>query len=152
MANALKRTHQEIFIQNLKQEPRFRGGASLTALSVSEGYIHLCSLGSNIAIIVNNEGYRIIALPEITGDGKLKVVDNALGLYEHIQFSLKDIRVNEGDRVLILSDGIHANFSPSELQVLSRESRDSDDLLNNLVGIANSRGNKDNLSGILLNF
>lgn len=152
LANALKRVHQDIFIENMKQEPRFRGGASLTALSVSDGYLHLCSLGSNIAVIVNEDNYRIIDLPETTGDGELKVVDNALGLYEQVQFSLKDIRVQEGDKVLILSDGIHSNFSPSELQVLARESRNNEDLLNNLIGIANSRGNKDNLSGILLNF
>lgn len=152
LANALKRVHQDIFIENMKQEPRFRGGASLTAISVSEGHLHICSLGSNMAIVVNKESFNIIDLPELAGDGKVKVTDNALGMFEHVQFNLRDVRVHEGDRVLILSDGIHSSFTPNELQVLSIESHSNEDLLNNLIGISNSRGNKDNLSGILLNF
>lgn len=152
LANALKRVHQDIFVENMRQEPRFRGGASLTALSISDGYLHLCSLGSNAVIILSEDNYRMVDLPELTGDGELKVVDNALGLYEHVQFNLKDIKVNQGEKVLILSDGIHSSFSPSELQVIAVESTSNEDLLNNLIGISNSRGNKDNLSGILLNF
>lgn len=152
LANALKRVHQDIFVENMKQEPRFRGGASLTAVSISDGFMHLCSLGSNMVLIIRGEEFKIVDLPETNSTTGHQLTENALGMFEYVQFKLRDIEVQENDKILILSDGIHSKFSVNELHILTMESRNNEDLLNNLIGISNTRGNKDNVSGIILNF
>ena len=60
LVNATKRVSEHVWKQNQKENPRFSGGLSLTALSIDGLHAHLCSVGANLVIPVS---YTHLTLP-----------------------------------------------------------------------------------------
>ena len=78
---------------------------------------------------------------------------NALGMYPEMSHQLKEVRLSEGDKVILLTDGVYGQISEEEiLYSLNRQALDAQERINNLLKLSNSRGNTDNQTALILEF
>jgi serine/threonine protein phosphatase PrpC len=78
---------------------------------------------------------------------------NAIGMYPELGQQLREIRISEGDKLILLTDGVYAQISEEELLYsLNRSSSDANERINSLLKLSNSRGNTDNQTAMILEF
>jgi serine/threonine protein phosphatase PrpC len=63
------------------------------------------------------------------------------------------VRLAEGDKVVLLTDGVYAHLNEEELlYILNKAVPDSQEKINGLLKLSNSRGNTDNQTAMILEF
>jgi len=78
---------------------------------------------------------------------------SGIGLFEDLHFQVRELKIAPGDEVLILTDGIYARVDMEEIKYSIDNHQNSElDAINELIKLANDRGNLDNQSGLLLRF
>jgi protein phosphatase len=78
------------------------------------------------------------------------VLTRALGIGDEAPCDLLAVPLRSGDRLLLVSDGIHAAVGPGEVLTALRRARDDEEACRLLVGLANARGGLDNASAVLV--
>ena len=78
---------------------------------------------------------------------KKNVITRALGVFDQVQVDMMNFDLLDDDKLLLCSDGLHRYIGPSELgeALLSRMDPDCP---GRLIGLANRRGGRDNLTAI----
>ena len=78
---------------------------------------------------------------------------NAIGMYPELGHQLREVRLAEGDKVILLSDGVYGQLSEDELlYALNKSAPDANERINSLLKLSNSRGNTDNQTAMILEF
>lgn len=78
---------------------------------------------------------------------------NALGMYPEMGYQLREVRLSEGDKIILLTDGVYPQLSDDELlYALNKSSPDATERINDLLKLSNSRGNSDNQTAVILEF
>ena len=76
------------------------------------------------------------------------VITRAVGNRDYVQVDTSIVELDEGDRYLLCSDGLHGYLRIEEIPALTADGgRDS---VKRLIDLANSRGGKDNITAILV--
>ena len=77
----------------------------------------------------------------------------AFGMYPELGFQLREVRLSEGDKIILLTDGVYANVNEDELlYALNKSAPDAQERVNSLLKLSNSRGNLDNQTAMILEF
>lgn len=80
------------------------------------------------------------------------VITRALGVDSDVQVDLVSLRLEDGDRILLCSDGLTTMLeNPDVSQVLSNEN-DPQAAAENLIHAANAAGGEDNITAIVIDF
>lgn len=70
-----------------------------------------------------------------------------------MNYQLKEVRVSDGDQVILMTDGVYAYVSEEELAyTMTSAAPDLTHRLNTLLKLSNSRGNTDNQTVMILEF
>lgn len=77
-------------------------------------------------------------------------ITRALGYEKDIQIDFYNTDVRNGDILLFCTDGLSAKISSGELLTMLEEERELDEILNNMVKLANRRGGDDNITAIIV--
>jgi len=78
---------------------------------------------------------------------------NAIGMYPDVGFQIKEIRLADRDKILILTDGVYSTLKEEEIHYALTSSSPSDqERINSLLNLSNSRGNLDNQTLMILEF
>jgi serine/threonine protein phosphatase PrpC len=78
---------------------------------------------------------------------------NALGMYPEMGYQMREVRLLEGDKVVMMTDGLYAYLSEDEIRHhMSRNASDAQDRLNSLLKLSNAHGNLDNQTAMILEF
>ena len=77
-------------------------------------------------------------------------ITRALGYEKDIQTDFYNIDVRNGDILLFCTDGLTAKISSDELLTMLKEEKELDEILNNMVKLANQRGGDDNITAIIV--
>lgn len=141
-----------------------RRGTTLVAAVVVPGRVHVANVGDSRAYLLH-EG----ALAQVTRDHSLvadevragiltpaeairfpyrNVVTRALGGTDRAEVELFDFPWNEGDKLLLCSDGLHGPVPDDLILEALRDLQPAEAALS-LVRIANARGGPDNISVIV---
>ncbi|PSU33424.1 serine/threonine protein kinase [Photobacterium lutimaris] len=106
--------------------------------------------------------YRDQALIQLTQDhrrhqyGQQYFLTRSLGMDSHIEVDFQQLRVEQGDRLLMVTDGVHEWLGEAEIQhhlssaALSPSALPAEQQLTQLVDAALEAGSQDNASGLLL--
>jgi len=92
--------------------------------------------------------------PDDTAKSSMKhVLTKALGAQDDVDFEVVDQELNEGDLLLLCSDGL-TNMVPDSriLDIVSTHRADLEDACRELVSEANAQGGRDNVSVILVRY
>ncbi|MDY7560511.1 bifunctional protein-serine/threonine kinase/phosphatase [Pseudomonas sp. 10B1] len=78
------------------------------------------------------------------------VLKRALGLDQHLVMDYLDGELREGERWLLLSDGVWATLGDATITSILREQHDLQSAVNTLVAAAHLAGSQDNASALLI--
>ena len=105
---------------------------------------------------VTGRGGAACRLPSrwgLLGHGGAERAFEALGAGDDVDFEVAVQELNEGDVVLLCSDGLTNMLSDSEiLDVVSARGPDLQGACRDLIAAANARGGRDNISAVLLRY
>lgn len=78
------------------------------------------------------------------------VITRALGMRETVEVDLCEIRLEDGDRFILCSDGLSGMLTEPEMGEIILESRDPEEAVNELINKANDAGGTDNITAMLV--
>lgn len=78
------------------------------------------------------------------------VVTRALGMEDHVRVTFRSFPVLPGDRYLLCSDGLSGMVGHSAIESAVAEPRGPDEIVAELIRLANEGGGKDNISAVVI--
>jgi serine/threonine protein phosphatase PrpC len=160
LINAFHKAHQCINKDNEQKNLDNRGGASVIAAAISENILTLVSTGNCVAYLYRKGLLSLEILPDslvsLSRDSFQShlhsVPMSGIGLFEDLHFSVRELKVAEGDQVILLSDGAYSRLSAEEIKFTVERNSSELEIIKELFRLSNDRGNLDNQSGIVLQF
>lgn len=161
LVNALLNAHQSLLNANSLKSINQRAGISALIGAKSDSLMVLVGIGNccayhfregNLVKIIHEDDMKFHSKGQM--DGKFRSTPlSAVGMYPELTYTLKEVRLIEGDKLLLLSDGVFTAVNDEEiLYHLTRPSLDSGERLNSLLKLSNTKGNIDNQVAMLLEY
>lgn len=161
-ANALVR-------QRAWEQPELRGmGTTLVAAVCAERELYVANVGDSRLYVVNGREIRQITrdhswVEEMVRRGGMgkeearnhpdkNIITRAVGAEETIKIDFFQVLLQEGDVVLMCTDGLTNMLEDEEIRMILGGARDTVERAQGLVDAANDRGGKDNISVVLIEF
>lgn len=161
LINAILSTNEKIYKQNMSKEFSRRAGASSIIATVADSILSIVNIGScrayliresRIQKIFTEDSFELLSDSNIDKSHKL-IPSNALGLYPDINYQVKEIRLQKGDKFIFITDGVYAKLRDEELKdIFSNENLSSQKRVDTVFELSNTRGNIDNQSCLLLEY
>ncbi|MBN2383839.1 Stp1/IreP family PP2C-type Ser/Thr phosphatase [bacterium] len=115
---------------------------------VRDGRIH--QLTEDHSLVSQHLKQGRISKEEAKSSPYQNVLTRAVGVQEWVEIDLIDFELEQNDRFLLASDGLHGYFEEEELlELFNKEPLEH--MLSTLIDLSNERGGKDNITGILVN-
>lgn len=159
LINALHSAHKGLKEGNQKLDISQRGGASLIALAVSSQLLSIISVGNCASYIFRRGNLAPITLPDSLASVTQEKSSfqttplSAMGLFEDLHLQIRELKPQQGDLVILMTDGAYARISQDELKYIVEDNNSTiPQKVEELYGLANKRGNLDNQSSIFLQF
>lgn len=161
-ANALVR-------QRAEERPELRGMGTTVVAAVSAGReLYVANVGDSRLYVVNGREIRQITrdhswVEEMVRRGGMgkeearnhpdkNIITRAVGAEETIKIDFFQVLLQEGDIVLMCTDGLTNMLEDEEIRMILGGARDTVEKAQGLVKAANDRGGKDNISVVLIEF
>lgn len=161
LINAMLYSHNLLVKENMKKEVSERAGASGIVMSKSESIMTLASVGNCTSYLYRKGIFKKIFIEDsfnfLSNDsyeGHLKTMPlSGFGLFPDLYYQVKEVRLFEDDLLVLLSDGVYARLDESEIKdIISNPKIEPKQKISELFAKANSRGNIDNQSAMILEF
>jgi serine/threonine protein phosphatase PrpC len=159
--NAMMNAHFNLFKSNSDKPVNKRAGVSAITAVRAESLLILVGIGNcsayhfrqgKLSKLLNEDTIQHLAKDGFDHRFRSSPM-NAIGMYPELGFSMKEIRLAERDKVLLLTDGVYANLNEEEIQyALNMSTPDAQERINSLLKLSNSRGNLDNQTAMILEF
>ena len=78
------------------------------------------------------------------------VLYRALGQVEETEPDLYSRSLNEGDRLILCSDGLTRHVKPAEIAEIAKRHDEPEAIAQDLIDLANERGGEDNISVVVI--
>lgn len=161
LINAFHCSHSKILKTNSSLEMSERGGCSVLGVAQSENVLSFVSTGNCVAYLLRNGSIATVCVPDILGSMQEIETSNTfqsfplsgIGLFPDLYLTTKEVKVQNGDLIILMTDGIYCRTSPKEVRALVEQNDiPFNKKISELFNIANTRGNLDNQSAILLKY
>ncbi len=161
LINAFFSAHQNVSRDNAQRSLDNRGGGSVIAAAISENILTLVSTGNCMAYLYRKGHLSLEVLPDslasLSRDSYQSYLHSVpmsgIGLFEDLHYNVRELKVTEGDLVVLLTDGAYSRVSQDEIKYTLEKNLESElDAIKELFRLANDRGNLDNQSAIILQF
>ncbi len=161
LVNAMIKSHQSIHKSNAQLSLNKRAGASL-ACAIKTGDILVLSHVGNTSIYLSRNGNTTSLFNPDThqyysadpqGPAALRYPVGAFGFFPELTWSMREVKIREGDKFLFVTEGISPRLDPQEIShILTRNDGDGQHKLNDLLKLSNERGNYSNQTAMILEF
>lgn len=159
--NSMINAHQNLFRSNQDKPINQRAGASALVAVKAESIVVLVGVGNccayhfrqgSLSKVIHEDTFQHLSKEKF--DYKFRSSPmSAIGMYPEMNYQMREVRLAEGDKLILLSDGVYGELSEDELfYALNKASPDSSQRLNSLLKLSNSRGNTDNQTAMILEF
>lgn len=161
LINAFQTAHQNVNRDNEKKNLDNRGGGSVIAAAVAENILTLVSTGNCVAYLYRKGHMSIEVLPDslagLSRDSYQSYLHSVpmsgIGLFEDLHYSVRELKVAEGDVLIMLTDGAYSRLNMDEIKYIVETNLESElDAIKELFRLSNDRGNLDNQSAVILQF
>lgn len=171
--NAIKILKQSIEIANehirekaLSDETLNGMGTTVVAATFMGKYLQIANVGDSRLYVINENITQITRdhslVEEMVRMGGLdkstarthpdkNIITRAIGAQDEVDIDFFTIELEEGDIVLMCSDGLTNMIPDDEICMIIKEQRDIEEMGEKLVKAANNNGGKDNISVIIIN-
>ncbi len=161
LVNALRLAHKELIEKNQKKEMGQRGGVAGIFAVESENILSYAYVGNCQAYLYRRGNLRPLNLPDVLSNVAQDDFNShlysapmsAFGLFDELHLQVSEVKIMDEDCLIFLSDGVYSYLSPEEIiHVLGDKSKNYQELGKQLITLANSRGNQDNQSLLILEY
>ena len=161
LINALHMAHKHVTKDNEERKIGNRGGGSVIAAAIAENILTLASTGNCVAYLYRHGHMSIEVLPDslagLSRDSKQtdlqSIPMSGIGLFDDLHYSVRELKITDGDVVIMLTDGCYSKLSMDEIKNAVETNLESEmDIIKELFRLSNDRGNLDSQSGIILKF
>lgn len=166
LARAVQSANLEIF-DYASEHPENHGmGTTLTTVFIDDQVGLVGHIGDSRVYLVREGEIRQLTLDHswvaervrqgiLTNDEAKRhrlrnVITNALGALPEVKLDLSHFEVQEGDRLLLCSDGINMLLSDESLLEILSSDATPDELTQRLMDEANKRGSPDNITAVVI--
>ncbi len=152
-------------LEKASQSPDLEGmGTTVVAASIKDGYLYVANVGDSRLYLIDQEISQITTdhslVEEMIQMGELKrkdarshpdknVITRAVGVGAPIQIDFFDVKLEEGDMVLLCSDGLTNMVEDRDILKIIKKSDSLKEAAMHLVTEANKNWGKDNISVVL---
>ncbi len=166
--SAVERANHVVFDAAGRNPKRNGMGATLTAVLVREDRAYVAGVGDSRCYIIRGRRIRqvtrdqslvesLVELGHLTREEAessphRNIILQALGTKPDVAVALTKVQLQNGDLVLLCSDGLSGKLTDEEMLELALAGPKIDDACRAMVTLANERGGEDNISIILAHF
>jgi protein phosphatase len=166
LAAALGDINRKVHKTGQESAELFNMGSTCVAISVMGGRVHLSHLGDSRAYLIRGG-----AIEQITSDHRViqpmldrgeiseeearthpmrNVLTRSVGVEADVSVTSNEMAIENGDRILLCSDGLSDLVRPEQVLELAERNPDLDELTSALVDAANAAGGHDNISVVVV--
>ncbi len=159
--NSMMNAHQNLLRTNLERPVNQRAGASAIVAVKADSLMVLVGVGNccayhfrkgKLSKVIVEDTFQYLSKDQFDLRFRTSPM-NAIGMYPELGHQMREVRLAEGDKIILLTDGVYAQLSDDELlYTLNKSSPDANERVNSLLKLSNSRGNTDNQTAMILEF
>lgn len=168
LATTLKEANRAIWTK-ADEDPNVRGMGTTCTLALVDGErVQLAHVGDSRAYLFHDNQLRQVTedhtlVGRMVREGRLSaedaerhpqrsIITRALGVDEDVDVDLMTFELNDGDRLLICSDGLSSMLSHDQIAGVLAETSDAQSAAEHLVELANEAGGEDNITVVVVDF
>jgi PPM family protein phosphatase len=134
--NSLMNAHQNLLKANIEKPVNQRAGASAIVAVKADSLMVLVGIGNccayhfrqgKLSKVITEDTFQYLSKDQF--DLKFRTTPmNAIGMYPELGHQLREVRLAEGDKVILLTDGVYAQINEDELlYALNKSSPDANE-------------------------
>ncbi|MFD1018123.1 Stp1/IreP family PP2C-type Ser/Thr phosphatase [Thalassobacillus hwangdonensis] len=165
---AIKEINEEIFSYATENEECKGMGTTVVAAICTTDFVTIAHIGDSRCYLANAYGFKQVTedhslVNELVRSGQITKEDaehhprknvllKALGTEQHISMDVHTLGWEEGNTLLLCSDGLTNKLGDEELYALVKDPIELEELAKRLIDVANSRGGEDNITLALVHY
>jgi len=168
LIEGVSEANEAIYHHSLEDKTCEGMGTTLVIAILTDHFVSVANVGDSRCYLLNENGFNqitedhslvnaLVQSGQITKDDaryhpQKNVVLKALGLDQQVTADVKSLCFDEGDKLLLCSDGLTDKIKNEELEETIAQTENIEDAGRSLVTLANERGGEDNISLIIVNY
>ena len=166
LLRAVQQVNGELY-QLSTEKPEYAGmGTTLVAATVKDGVLYVANVGDSRLYLVRRDGLKQVTrdhsfVEEMVSMGRMErgsqsylekknIRTRAVGIDRRVEVDLFEVELEEGDYILLCSDGLSNMVDNTDLFRLSFLPGSLEKKAEAMVTLANERGGRDNISVVLV--
>ena len=166
LLRAVQQVNGELY-QLSTEKPEYAGmGTTLVAATVKDGVLYVANVGDSRLYLVRRDGLKQVTrdhsfVEEMVSMGRMErgsqsylekknIITRAVGIDRRVEVDLFEVELEEGDYILLCSDGLSNMVDNTDLFRLSFLPGSLEKKAEAMVTLANERGRRDNISVVLV--
>jgi protein phosphatase len=166
IVESLLKAHQEI-LRMAETKRHYEGmGCTIVMAFIHENSLHLGHVGDARAYVGNNSGIKLLTtdhsfVMDLVQKGKMTMeearlsplknrLNQAIGAATAIRPDYQHYFLEEGDRVLLCSDGLWDMLSDEQMHEALMQDQPAKIICENLINMANKAGGHDNITAVVI--
>jgi len=159
LLNALLKANS--LILRLGQDQAYLGmGTTVTAAMFEMGRLSIAHIGDSRAYLLTQDHSLVNELlqkgeltpEEAENHPRRNILTRALGTVENPQIDQFNLTVQQGDLLLLCTDGLHNLVNEKEIGQILSEGDQLDTMVDSLIDLALERGGNDNITAVLVKY
>lgn len=166
LTEAIQEINSSIYENSLQNKKREGMGTTIVITVCTEEYITVAHVGDSRCYLLNENGFKQITadhtlVNELVRHGQITrddaeqhprkhVLVKAMGTEKAVAGDIQTIEWEEGDKLLLCSDGLSDKVMNDELAEFLKKGDNIRDTGGLLINLANERGGEDNISLVLI--
>lgn len=143
-------------------------GTTIVAAICTDRFATVANVGDSRCYVLNEQGYDQLTedhsfVNELVKTGQISpedaahhprknIVLKAAGTQEEIEIDTKTITFEEGDKILLCSDGLSDKVSKAEMEEILKTPLAEEEKADSLIQLANHYGGEDNISLVIIEY
>ncbi|WML49313.1 Stp1/IreP family PP2C-type Ser/Thr phosphatase [Neobacillus sp. PS3-34] len=143
-------------------------GTTIVAAVCTDGFVTIANIGDSRGYLLNEMGFKQLTedhslVNELVRSGQISkedaeyhphknVVLRALGTEEQVDMDICTIMFEEGDRLLLCSDGLSDRVKETEMMEILTNDESLEQKASTLISLANKYGGKDNITLAIVDY
>ena len=153
-------------IREARKNPDYEGmGTTIVVATIVDGYLYVANVGDSRLYLVNDDIVQITRdhslVEEMVLAGKLdryearvhpdkNIITRAIGAVEDLKVDFFDLKLREGDTVLMCTDGLSNMVEDQDMRMIMDREGDVVSKTEALINAANENGGRDNIGVIVI--
>ena len=165
LKRALVYASNELYKEAEKDRDKMGMGTTMVAAVFQDKTLYVANIGDSRLYIINDDIKQITMdhslVEELIRNGQLErnkgrnhpeknIITRAMGSRDEAMPDFFEIQLNDGDKVLLCSDGLSNMVEDDEIRDIVIDSPDLEDTVSSLISRANYYGGNDNISVVIV--